>query len=173
MTAHMAVISNLAHQARLIQTLSHHLVSPLSVPPAPDEIDTLLPLLATTLELLPLPIPRAISSVHNLHSSAIDLIGTLSTLADNLHMFRQTSSLASRRLKAAKDIVDELRKEADLREEGMRWVEKGNWDARLSNRECGAICGDVVDGFRVVCDGWEETIRQSAVGQHALEVGAG
>lgn len=88
-------------------------------------------------------------------------------------MLRQTTSLASRKLKAAKELVDELRKEAGLREEGIRWVETGNWDAKLSNRECKTICGDVVDGFRVVCEQWERTIQESAIGHRAMEMAAG
>ncbi len=142
-----------------MQTLSHHLLSPIPNPPALEETDALLPLLTSTLGLLPPPTPHAATSLHSLHSSTADLITILSTLADNLTMLRQTTSLASRKLKAAKELVDELRKEAELREDGIRWVEAGNWDARLSNRECKTICGDVVDGFRVVCEQWERTIQ--------------
>lgn len=173
MTAHTAVASNLAHQARLIQTLFHHFISPFSIPPPAEVVDALLPLIVTTLEFLPSPNPRAIISLHSLHSSAIELISTLSMLADSLNMLRQTTSLASRKLKAAKDVLDELKKESDVREEGMRWVEKGNWDAKLGNRECATICGDVVSGFRDACQKWEITIQESAVGHHALEVAAG
>lgn len=173
MTAHTAVASNLAHQTRLIQTLSHHFVSPFSIPPSSEEIDALLPLLVATLELLPPPNNRAVTSLHSLHSSAIELIATLSTLADNLHMLRQTTSLASRKLKAAKDMVDDLKKETEVREEGIRWVERGDWDAKLSKRECGAICGDMVDGFRDVCDTWERTIQENGTGHDALGVAAG
>ncbi|KAL8842413.1 MAG: hypothetical protein Q9170_000541 [Blastenia crenularia] len=173
LTAHTAVASNLSSQTRLIQTLSHHLVSPFAIPPAPDDIDALLDLLVATLDLLPAPNTRTISALHSLHSSTLELIATLSMLADSIYMLRQTTSLASRKLKAAKDVVDELRREARLTDEGIRWIEKGNWDTRLSNRECGAICGDVVDGFRNVCESWEETIRKDALGHHVLEVAAG
>ncbi|KAI4119518.1 MAG: hypothetical protein LQ345_000580 [Seirophora villosa] len=173
MTAHTAVASNLAHQTRLIQTLSHHFVSPFLIPPAAEVIDALLPLIVTTLEFLPPPNPRAINSLHSLHSSALELISTLSMLADSLNMLRQTTSLASRKLKAAKDVLDELKKESDIREEGVSWVEKGNWDARLSNRECATICGDVVSGFRDVCEKWETTIQESAVAHLALDAAAG
>ncbi|KAL8905327.1 MAG: hypothetical protein Q9207_002718 [Kuettlingeria erythrocarpa] len=113
--------------------------------------------------------PHVAASLHSLHSSTADLITILTTLADNLNMLRQTTSLASRKLKAAKELVDELRREADLREKGIRWVETGNWDAKLSNRECKTICGDVVDGFRVVCEQWERTIQDSAF----MEMAAG
>ncbi|KAL8934382.1 MAG: hypothetical protein Q9211_005255 [Gyalolechia sp. 1 TL-2023] len=170
--AHAAVASNLAHQIRLIQTLSHHFVSPFSLLPTADEIEILLPLLASTIELLPLPDPRLISLLHSLHSSAAELIAMLSALTDSLHMLRQTTSLASRKLRAAKDTVEDFRRESQMRDEGIRWVEKGNWDTRLSNRECGAICEDVVDGFKNACETWEEAIKTNAIGYHALEVTA-
>ncbi|KAL8922085.1 MAG: hypothetical protein Q9208_005395 [Pyrenodesmia sp. 3 TL-2023] len=168
-----AMASNLAHQTRLVQTLSHHFVSPFSTPPALEETDTLLPMLAATVDALPPLNPRAIVSLHSLHTSTAELITILATLADNLNMLRQTTSLASRKLKVAKDLVDEVRKEAELRHEGIKWVETGNWDARLSNRECKTICGDVVDGFRVVCEKWERKIHENASGQQTMEVAAG
>lgn len=87
---------------------------------------------------------------------------------------RQTNSLASRRLKAAKELVDELRREADTREEGVRWVEKGRWNDRLAGRECARICGDVVRGFEEVCNGWREILATGAKGNNMVgaEVGA-
>ena len=69
-------------------------------------------------------------------------------------MTRQTTSLASRRLRATREMVGEMRKEADMREEGEMWVEKGGWEERLKRRECARICGDVVEGFEEVCQGW-------------------
>lgn len=156
-----------------MQKLSHQFTSPYSLPPAPDEADEVLSLVAAILELLPPPSPRAVAALHTLYSSAADLVSTLSMLADSLHMIRQTTALASRKLKAAKEAVDELRRETRIREEGVRWVERGNWDQKLSNRECGSICGDMVDGFRQVCEQWEKTIREDVTGHEALEVAAG
>ncbi|KAL8674049.1 MAG: hypothetical protein Q9168_001536 [Polycauliona sp. 1 TL-2023] len=172
-TAHTAISSNLMHQTRLMQTLASHFTSPFSFPPSPDEVETLLPLLITTLELVPQFNPCAVLAIHNLHSSALELISTLSILADSLHMMRQTTSFASRRLKAAKDAVEELRIEAGLLEEGVQWVERGNWDQRLSNRECGNICEDVVGGFMEVCEWWEKSIREEVTNYGAFEVEAG
>ncbi|KAL8678080.1 MAG: hypothetical protein Q9186_005545 [Xanthomendoza sp. 1 TL-2023] len=120
-TIHTAVTSSLAHQTRLVQKLSHHFISPYCIPPTPDEVDELLPLLVATLELLPQANLRAVSALHSIYSSAAELVSTLSVLADSLHMIRQTISLASRKLKAAKDVVDELSREAEIREEGM-WL---------------------------------------------------
>ncbi|KAL8914023.1 MAG: hypothetical protein Q9171_001274 [Xanthocarpia ochracea] len=172
-TAHTAVTSNIVHQTRLVQTLSSYFMSPFSFPPSLDEVDDLLPLLVTTLELIPQFNPGAVFAIHSLRSSALDLISTLSVLADSLHMIRQTTSLASRRLKAAKEAVDELRMETEIREDGVRWVEKGNWDRRLSNRECGNICADVVGGFREVCERWEKSIGEDVNNLGALEAAAG
>lgn len=73
-------------------------------------------------------------------------------------MTRQTTSLASRRLRATRELVGEMRKEADLREEGERWVERGEWEERLKGRECARICGDVVGGFEEVCQGWRKRL---------------
>lgn len=172
-TAYTAVSSSLMHQTRFIQTLSSHFTSPLSYPPSHDEIDDLLPLLVATLELIPRFSPHAVLAIHSFHSSALELISTLSVLADSLHMIRQTTSFASRRLKAAKDAVEELRTEARVREEGIRWVEGGNWDQRLRNRECGNMCEDVVGGFREVCEWWEQSIRKEPTNLEALEMEVG
>ncbi|KAL8848788.1 MAG: hypothetical protein Q9221_006208 [Calogaya cf. arnoldii] len=172
-TAHTAVSSNVMHQTRLIQILSSHFISPFSFPPSLDEVDDLLPLLVTSLELIPRFNPRAVLAIHSLHSSAVELISTLSVLADSLHMIRQTTSFASRRLKAAKEAVEELRIEAGVREDGMRWVERGNWDQRLSNRECKNICEDVVGGFREACEWWEKSIGEEFTNLGTLEVEAG
>ncbi|KAL8765136.1 MAG: hypothetical protein Q9209_007694 [Squamulea sp. 1 TL-2023] len=138
-----------------------------------DESDEILTLIVATLELVPQLNARSISAIHNLHSSTAKLISTLSVLADNLHMLRQTTSLASRRLKAAKEAVHELRLEAGAREEGIQWVERGNWNRRLSSRECRTICKDVVGGFEEVCEQWEKSIGEDFTNSGPLEVAAG
>lgn len=61
----------------------------------------------------------------------------------------------------------ELRKEQDLGEEGRRWIEAGQWERRLSEREGAKVCGEVVGGFERVCEGWRERLLQGAV-----EIGA-
>lgn len=108
------------------------------------------------------------------HSSTRDLLSTLSSLSDSLHMTRQTTSLASRRLRAAKELVYELRREADTREEGVKWVEEGQWNDRLAGRECARMCGDVVGGFEEVCNGWRERLAKGTIGNKGVgvEVGA-
>ena len=82
---------------------------------------------------------------------------------------RQTTSLASRRLRAAKELVIEMRRDTDEREMGVHWVEKGDWEDRLARRECAKICGEVVGGFEEVCASWR---RRLADGMTGVEVGA-
>ncbi|KAL8782478.1 MAG: hypothetical protein Q9213_005347 [Squamulea squamosa] len=172
-TAYTAVASNIVHQTRLLQTHSSHFTSPFALPPSADELDEISTLLVATLELVPRFNARSISAIHSLHSSTAELISTLSVLADNLHMFRQTTSLASRKLKAAKEAVEELRIEAKIREEGIQWVERGDWNRRLSSRECGIICKEVVGGFKEVCEQWEKSIGEDFTSLGPLEVAAG
>ncbi|KAI4260412.1 MAG: hypothetical protein LQ352_000274 [Teloschistes flavicans] len=172
-TAHTAVSINLGHQARLVQTLSHHFISPFSEPPASGEIDDLLPLLTTTPELLSQPNTRAVSALRGVYSSSLDLISTLSMLADSLHMMRQTTSRASRKLKAAKEAVDDVRKDHQVMEDGIRWIQEGNWDEKLSNRECANVCGLMLNGFKEACETWEKRIDERATDHRLLEMAAG
>lgn len=53
-----------------------------------------------------------------------------------------------------RELVAEMRREEEGREEGTRWIEKGEWDRRLQEREAGRVCGDVVSGFEAVCGEW-------------------
>jgi hypothetical protein len=85
-------------------------------------------------------------------------VQTLNYLSDTLHMSRQTTTTATRRLRAARETVAELRRDEELREEGERWLDKGGWGERLQKRECALVCGDVVGGFEKVCDDWRERL---------------
>lgn len=87
-----------------------------------------------------------------------ELIQTLSYLSDTLHMSRQTTIMATRRLKSAKELVAEMRRDEELREEGERWLTRGNWGDRLQRRECAGVCGEVIGGFEDVCNGWRERL---------------
>lgn len=83
-------------------------------------------------------------------------------------MSRQTTVTASRKLKSAKELVAEMRRDEELREEGEQWVESGDWQKRLGDRECAGVCRGVVGGFEQVCDDWRRRLVESAGG----EVGA-
>ena len=148
MTAH------LTNQARALQALSHPLISPLALLPEPEVIEDILPLLAALILSVPIERTPCLSSLNNLRASTTDLQAFLNYLIDTIYMTRQTIMSATRRLRTASDIVDDMRREAAAREEAVRWIEKGSWDSRLSDRECQKICDDMIGGFEEVCQNW-------------------
>jgi hypothetical protein len=161
-TAHSALTTHLSHQTRQLHNLTFPLLSPLVAPPEPETIDALLPMLLTLPELMPRPSTAALQSLSSLHALTADLAHTLNYLSDTLHMARQTTTTAARRLKSARDLVAELRRDEELRDEGRRWLDRGRWGERLARRECALVCGDVVGGFEAVCDSWRERLRALA-----------
>ncbi|KKZ60195.1 hypothetical protein EMCG_05117 [[Emmonsia] crescens] len=166
-TAHASLTSHLTSQTRALQTLTH----PLLFSPFPtlssEAIDDLIPLIDDILPNLPFPVPQSphsqesqtshddpLLSLRALLSQTSDLTHTLRALNDTIHESRQLTSAASRRLKSVRELVAEMRREEEGREEGTRWIEKGEWDRRLQEREAGRVCGDVVSGFEAVCGEW-------------------
>lgn len=110
-------------------------------------------------------------SLQALLSQTSDLTLTLRTLSDTLHESRQLTSTASRRLRSAREIVAEIRREEEDREEGHQWIESGEWDRKLKEREAGRVCGEVVSGFEAVCGEWRTKLF-GAAGTAATATGA-
>ena len=164
-TAHSALTTHLTHQIRQMHNLTLPILSPMAPSPGSEAIEELIPLLMALSDEMPRPSTTAFDSLASLHSHTAELIQTLNYLADTLHMSRQTTSTAARRLKSAKELVADMRREEELREEGERWLTKGNWGERLQNRECAGVCGDVVGGFEELCNGWRERLLAQAEAQ--------
>lgn len=99
-----------------------------------------------------------LASLQALISQTADITHTLRGLSDTLYESRQLTSTASRRLRSARELVADIRREEESREEGSRWIERGEWDRRLKDREAGKVCGDVVSGFEAVCGEWREKL---------------
>ena len=97
-------------------------------------------------------------SLQNLISQTSEITHSLRGLSDTLYESRQLTSTASRRLRSARELVADLRREEERREEGSRWIELGGWDRRLKDREAGKECKDVVSGFEAVCGEWREKL---------------
>jgi hypothetical protein len=161
-TAHSALTTYLNHQTRQMHSLTYPLLSPLTMPPDPETIDGILPLLLSLSEIVPRPSTDAYNSLNALHAVTVDLVQTLSYLTDTLQMSRQTTATATRRLRSAKELVAEMKEEEELREQGERWLSRGNWGERLQRRECAHVCRDVVGGFEKVCDGWRQRLLAQA-----------
>ncbi|RAL00506.1 uncharacterized protein BO80DRAFT_356912 [Aspergillus ibericus CBS 121593] len=180
-TAHSSITSHLTHQTRALQTLTH----PLLFSPFPllssDAIDALIPLIDDELlPNLPYPFPEQprhssrpttpsqspslnpLVSLQTLVSQTSDITLSLRGLSDTLYESRQLTSTASRRLRSARELVADLRREEEGREEGTRWIERGDWDRKLRDREAGRVCGDVVSGFEAVCGEWREKLFGAA-----------
>lgn len=62
-------------------------------------------------------------------------------------MSRQAQTNAARRLKTAKDQLGDWKRETELREQGIEFIDSGDWDRRLKEREAKEACGDVIQGF--------------------------
>ncbi|KAI0003632.1 hypothetical protein F4779DRAFT_601266 [Xylariaceae sp. FL0662B] len=161
-TAHSALATHLAHQTRQLHNLTFPLLSPLVPPPDPETIDSLLPMLTSVSDDMPRPATSAFNSLSALHSVTSDLVQTLNYLSDTLHMSRQTTTTATRRLRTAKEMVAEMRREEELKEEGERWLTRGKWSERLEKRECAGVCREVVGGFEEVCNGWRARLLAQA-----------
>ena len=73
-------------------------------------------------------------------------------------MSRQKTLEASRKLRSSKDQLAEWKKDMDAREVGTHYIEAGDWDRRLRERETGTACGEVVRGFEEVCGRWRERL---------------
>ena len=126
--------------------------------PDPEVIEQLLPEIAGLLQDLPRSSPDALYSLSQLTSSTRDLLQNLANVSDSLHMSRQAQNDASRRLRVAKDQLADWKKESELREEGIRFVDKGDWDRRLREREAKRACSNVVDGFEEMCGMWRKRL---------------
>lgn len=135
------------------------------MPPDAETIENLVPLLVSLSETMPRPLTSAFNSLTALHSITSELIMTLNYLSDNLHMLRQTTTTATRRLKSAKELVAEMRRDEELKQQGERWLDQENWGERLSKRECAGVCREVIGGFEEVCNDWRERLLAQAEAQ--------
>ncbi|KAL2888170.1 hypothetical protein HOO65_040507 [Ceratocystis lukuohia] len=161
-TAHSALTTHLSHQTRQLHNLTFPLLSPLAPPSDPQIIEDMIPLLVSLSDSMPRPSAQALSAITALHAMSSDLVQTLNYLTDTLHMSRQTTTTATRRLKSTRELVAEMKHDDELREEGERWLARGNWGQRLENRECASVCGDVVGGFEKVCEDWRARLLAQA-----------
>jgi len=156
-TAHSALSSNLLHQTRTLRDLGFS-INAVSLP-APETSE----IMAGLLELIPRPIVEPLAEISALHHLTLSLIAQLSSISDSLHMARQSSIVARRKLQAAKEACADWRSELEMVETARRWIEDGDWDARCRRRDAAVVCRDVTSGFEDVCRGFEEKLRAQEV----------
>ena len=150
--------SHVANQTRSLQSLVHPLVSPFVATPEEDDIDELIPLITSLIAAVPSQGGQCLAALNLLQSLTFDLGQTLTYLSDSIYMMRQNLSSAGRKLRTVADMVNEMKREADAREAAMKWIEKGRWDRKLLDRQCGHVCGEVIGGFEEVCQGWRQRL---------------
>ncbi|MCJ1331602.1 hypothetical protein MMC10_008293 [Thelotrema lepadinum] len=158
----ISLTTHLTTQTRVLSTLTQPYTSPLSVPPPPELASELLNLLTSLSSLLPQSPSTPLPSLTALQSTCDDLITSLSLLNESIFMGRQTTTLAARRLKSAREMVGILQRETREAEEGLRWLAAGGWEEKLKQREAARICGEVVGGFEEVCEGWRRRLFEGA-----------
>lgn len=73
-------------------------------------------------------------------------------------MSRHTQATAQRRLRSVREALAEWRRESEAKEEGERYIEKGEWNRKLQERESKKVCEGVVSGFEKECDGWRKRL---------------
>jgi hypothetical protein len=152
-TAHSALSSHMLNQTRSLRDLGFS-INAVSLP-SPDTTELLLGLI----ELIPRHGLEPLQELDAVHNLTLSLISQLSFLSDSLHMARQSSTAARRKLQAAKEACADWRRELEMVEGARRWIEDGDWDARCKRREAAIVCSDVTSGFEDVCRGFEEKLR--------------
>jgi hypothetical protein len=142
--------------------LASTIFSPLAPALPLETIEDLLPHIDQTLEYIPdiSPSPQPPYALHSLTIHTTDVVQALNYLSDTLHVNRQTTLVAGRRLKTVKEALREWRVEMDGRDESVRWIEKGGWDGRLGKRECAGVCDDILSGFEDVCGVWRGRLEK-------------
>lgn len=166
-TAYTALSTHLANQTRILAQLASYLMSPLStILISPDLLADLDEPLDAALESIPtlMPSSKPPQSLHILLTETAELIQDLNYLKDTLQVNQQTTLTASRRLKAAKDVLRETQKDIEEREASVAWIEQGGWGVKLEERRAAADCANILGGFEKVCDGWGQRILAQEAG---------
>ena len=98
--------------------------------------------------------PNPVLSLHHLTTDTTLLTTHLRALTDTLTETHHLTTLASRRLRTTRDIVETMNNENELAELAIQHINAWGWDGRLAGREAGRQVREVLDGFEAVCEGW-------------------
>ncbi|KAF3921943.1 hypothetical protein ABW20_dc0102428 [Dactylellina cionopaga] len=180
-TAHNSLSTHVQNQSRTLRDLSLQLNAPgttvtaaaprlntqpvtISSKNAPsnpdfDDEDTTTPLFNTLMSTVPTPTIQPLRDLQSLHSLTAQLTAHFAALSDAIHMFRQQSNAASRKLRGAKEAVREWKLEVETVEQARRWIDDGDWDRRLGRREAAGVCREVMGGFEDVIKNMERRIE--------------
>lgn len=157
-TAHDSLTTHLTHQSRVLTSLTASFTGPRAIIPTPEAIEELLPLVEQTLQSLPHSSTEPVIALSHLTLSTRELLQHLSNVSDTLHMSRQTTTNAARRLRTSKEQLHDWKRETERTDEGREFIERGDWDRRLREREAKRACGEVMEGFEEACGLWRKRL---------------
>lgn len=157
-TAHDSLTTHLTHQSRVLTSLTASFTGPRAIIPSPEAIEELLPLIEQTVQSLPHSSTEPVVALSHLTLSTRELLQHLSNVSDTLHMSRQTTTNAARRLRTSKEQLHEWKRETERTAEGREFIEQGDWDRRLREREAKRACGEVMEGFEEACGLWRKRL---------------
>jgi hypothetical protein len=126
-----------------------------------------LPVLTSTLAFMPqlAPDPAPAEALNVLSHETNSLLAALATITDSVNIVNGApATTATRRMRAVREVLTELRADNASRDDGIRYIEQGCWNQRLVKRECASICGDVMAGFEETCGKWRELLVSRAGG---------
>jgi len=140
---------------QISSVLSSHLLSSNDIENLLEDLNTLAP---------SIPQPDISTALSRTTRSTESLLDVLSSLSDTLHMSRETSVTASRRLQTTRELTTQARKELDQAEAAQRWLEENEVEQRISGRESAKTCRELLAGFEAVCGVMRERLVAGAVG---------
>lgn len=105
-------------------------------------------------------------SLQILASNTNDLLYTLRSLSDVLQESRLASNQAARKLKAVREMVEEMRLEGELTDMSIMLIQAGDWDRRCRERNAARTCREVVTGFSKTCD----LVRERYISELEMEM---
>lgn len=117
------------------------------------------PLFQALLSTVPTPQIAPLQDLQNMHTLTLQLISHFATISDAIHMFKQQSNVAGRKLRGAKEAVREWKVEVETVETARQFIDEGDWDARLGRREAAGVCREVLGGFEDVIQRMERRIE--------------
>ena len=157
-TAHDALTTHLTPQSRTLTSLAASFSGPRPIIPDLESIEDLLPLIDSTLELLPHASTDPLVALSHLTNSTRELLQHLANVSDTLHMSRQITTNAARRLKVSKEQLQDWKRDNEKTQVGQDYINNGDWDRRLREREAKRACANVLDGFEDVCGQWRKRL---------------
>jgi len=152
-TAHSALATHMLNESKSLRELSVGLH--LSNPPPEETAD----LLTDLLKLAPAPQMEPFYELSSLNLLTAQLVSQLSLISDSLHMARQSSTAANRKLRIAREACAEWKGELEAAERGRKYIDEGDWVGKCSRREAAGVCVEVMEGFEKFCLGMEKDMQ--------------